>query len=74
MENEVHVWHDSSGRIVAWGHTTEGTKARLKAIPIAKPGHAVLTVRVQQQDVPTLHETHRVDAAAKKLVRSEVSR
>jgi len=71
MEHEVHVWHDPSGRIVAWGHTSEGTKVKLKAIPIATAGHAVLTLRVQQQDLPILHETHRVDVAAKKLVRAK---
>jgi hypothetical protein len=73
MENEhdVDVWHDYTGRIIAWGHTVQGSKVAIKAIPLAKPDQAVITVRLSVKDLPRLHETHCVDLGSKRLIQKK---
>ncbi len=69
MDYEVHVWHDHAGRIIAWGHAGRGVPLSLKATPLAKPGHEVVTVRLSDEDLLKLPETHYVDLASKRLMR-----
>lgn len=68
MEREVHVWHDKTGRIMAWGYVPDGTPVRLGVIPLAKTDHEIITVQVPIADLPRLHETHYVEPGSKKLI------
>jgi hypothetical protein len=70
VQRTVHVWHDPAGRIVAWGHVPPGTPVPLQAVPLPGPDHAVVTVLVPDDDLPTLHETHYVEPGSKRLART----
>lgn len=65
MEREIHIWHDAHGKILAWGFAPSG---KLKAQPITRPEHGVITARVTESELKELHESHHVDSANKKLV------
>jgi hypothetical protein len=68
-ERTIDIWHDEDGRIVAWGYVPAGAPDYLVAEPVARPGRAVLTVSVAEEHLPSLHETHVVDAASGSLRR-----
>ena len=68
MERQIHIWHDSDGKIIAWGYVPEGVPERLGVIPMASPDHEIITARVSVDDLPRLHETHYVEPDSKELV------
>jgi hypothetical protein len=67
MEREVHIWHDQEGRIMALGHVVAQKKLDLKATPLEKHGHGIITVRMTEKELHKLAETHQVDMKSKKL-------
>jgi hypothetical protein len=69
MEYEVNVWHDQSGRIIAWGYVNPKTPIAISATPVSEHGQEILTARVSQQDLSELHESYYVDCSSKQLVR-----
>jgi hypothetical protein len=68
---DIYVWHNKAGRIIAWGHLSQGTDPRIKATPLAKRGQGVITVRMPERDAYNLHETHRVELKSRKLIRKK---
>ncbi len=73
MENEIHLWHDASGRITAWGQLRPGTSILLKATPLAPEGYGVITTRLSDSQLPKLHETHFVDVQSGRLIKKDSS-
>jgi hypothetical protein len=69
MKRSIHVWHDLGGTIVAWGYAHSGTKTPVRAIPLASNGNQVVSVDVGEEELPRLHETHRVDLQSSGVVR-----
>lgn len=69
MERTIHIWHDKTGRIVAWGHRPEKVPPHVGAIPLAGPNNEVITTQVSMDDLSTLHETHYIDPHSKQLIR-----
>jgi hypothetical protein len=61
---KIDIWHDPDGRIVAWGYVPAGAPDYLVAEPIAGADREVLTTSVASDELPTLHETHLVDAGS----------
>jgi hypothetical protein len=61
---KIDIWHDPEGRIVAWGYVPADAPDYLVAEPIARADRVVLTVTVAEEHLPTLHETHLVDAGS----------
>lgn len=68
MKRKVHLWHDLSGKIIAWGYASSG-KNSLHAVPLAGQGNQVISVDVEEKDMQQLHVTHRVDVQTFTLVR-----
>lgn len=64
---KIHVWHDRSGRIIAWGHVPAGLPITLQAASLAGPNHDVIEVEAPEHALPTLHETHYVPLSSKAL-------
>ena len=60
---DIDIWHDEDGRIVAWGYVPAGAPDYLVAEPVPGPRRAVLTVAVDEEHLPSLHQTHVVDPA-----------
>jgi hypothetical protein len=58
-EQDVFIWHNLDGTIVAVGRAAHGLEERIE--PIAAPHQRVLRMRVPQDHVASLHQTHRVD-------------
>lgn len=69
MEKEVSIWYNREGRIVAWGHLNPNAPISLNAIPLTESGHESLTLKVPEQHLGDLHETHYVDANARQLAK-----
>ena len=68
MEKEISIWYDRNGRIVAWGHLNPEAPIALNAVPLTASGHEALTVKLSEEHLPELHETHYVDRDAKRVV------
>jgi hypothetical protein len=71
MEKEVSIWYDRNGRIIAWGHLVPKAPVALNAVPLVGPGHEALTVKLSEQHLAELHETHYVDCDAKRVVKKK---
>jgi hypothetical protein len=69
MEKEVNIWYDHNGRIVAWGYLNPKAPVALNAVPLAGSGHEALTVKLSEQHLAELHETHYVDCGAKRVIK-----
>lgn len=69
MDYDVYIWHDHNGRIVAWGHAGRETPVTLNATPLPAPGHEAFVVRLSDEDLMKLHETHYVDPSSKRLMK-----
>ena len=63
----IDVWHDENGRIVAWGYRPAGAPDYLRAVPVAAPGRAVLSLTVAEEQLASLHQTHVVDVVKASL-------
>lgn len=61
----VFVWHGLSGEIVAVGRPMSSSPC----IPIASDGVAALQTEVEEEEIADLASTHRVDLAARALVK-----
>ena len=68
MEYDAHVWHDHTGRIIAWGHAKQGA-VTFNAEPLAKPGQGVITARLSEEDLSNLNETYHVDPVSARLLK-----
>jgi hypothetical protein len=68
MDQTIHVWHDKSGRILAWGYGGSPDKSPLTAVPLAGRNQKAITVRVSDHLLGDLHDTHRVDLRSGELV------
>ena len=60
----IHVWHDTSGKIVAIGRRV----GNARCVPMASDRLAVLEVDVEEADIRSLHRTHTVDPLRKAVV------
>jgi hypothetical protein len=69
MEKETSIWYNREGRIVAWGHLNPKAPVTLNAIPLAESGHEILTLKISEQHLGDLHETHYVDTNARQLAK-----
>lgn len=63
----VHVWHDSSGQIVAVGRVAETGRGTVTAVD--QDGLIASEQEVDETLVNELHLTHRIDANSDSLVR-----
>lgn len=61
---KIHVWHDTSGKIVAVGRPV-GTA---QCLPLASDKHAVLEIEVEESDILSLHQTHAIDPLRKDII------
>jgi hypothetical protein len=69
MEHNVDIWYDKAGNIVAWGHVSESAPIQIKAKPLAEGDQGVITVRLSDNELRTLHESHYVEPGSKQLAR-----
>jgi hypothetical protein len=60
----VHIWHRSTGEIVAVGRVMGKTGC----LPVGGADQAVLEVDVADEHIATLHETHFVDTNKRSVV------
>jgi hypothetical protein len=56
---EAFIWHDEHGSIVAVGHVPADRKESIE--PKTRPGHQVLRLSLEEDQLSTLHLTHSVD-------------
>jgi len=60
----VHIWHDTSGRIVAVGRPT----AHCKAVPIVGQNTHSLAAEIDEKLIADLHRTHKIDVKKGEVV------
>jgi hypothetical protein len=58
-EIDVFVWHDSDGKITAVGVPHPDMVGKVQSI--ARSGHGAVCVRVPEEHLKRLHETHQID-------------
>jgi hypothetical protein len=58
---EAFIWHDENGSILAVGHVVVGCEERIE--PKGRAGQAILTLSLEETQLPSLHLTHVVDVA-----------
>jgi hypothetical protein len=67
---ETYVWHDATGKIIAVGRAMNSESDRVT--PIAtRDTHGAVVVDVPEHLVKSLHQTHRIDMAHRRLVAEE---
>jgi hypothetical protein len=61
----IHVWHSTSGEIVAIGRPI----SKAKCVPVGGEDQGVMEAEVDDDQIAELHRTHGVDIGRKALVR-----
>jgi hypothetical protein len=56
---DAFVWHDFDGNITAVGHVVAGSAKKIE--PLARNNQKVFKVRMDKENLNTLHLTHAVD-------------
>ena len=63
----VHIWYDAQGRILAVGRAPAGSRSAGRVIPQLLEGQQHLEDQVPEEAVAKLHETHCVDVGSRVL-------
>jgi len=66
---QVTIEHDMLGRIVSISRPGKGAPERsIKSVVSARDGHSTFVTEVEEEEISTLINSHRVDVGQKSLV------